>query len=165
MIGDIVSGQKYFVALYICGVIMKLALLLVTFLGSSVLAQPIQGTIIDLNDSQFVEDRLIQSYIERAERENHYDAIDGRFGGQKPLTYYVDQYYVQKAKDEALRASEPFNQMLNDALQAEDEIRNKLAAEQAKFQNAVLTLFQWNDKIGKLEQRLIQCKKSKGRKC
>lgn len=123
------------------------------------------GYLIDLNDSQAVEDGLIKAYLERAARENYYDAIDGRFGGQKPLTFYVDLYYKQKAQDEALRASQPFDQMLNDALQAEDEIRAKLQDLQGHYNFSVLTIKDFEGQIKRLDARLKSCKKTKGRKC
>jgi hypothetical protein len=144
----------------------SLSLTIGLILSTSLHAQEgIPGPIIDLSDSQFVNDKLVAAYIERAERENYWDAIDGRFGGQKPLTYYVDLYYQGLARDEALRATEPVSAMLNDALQKEEEIRDKLLNLQGHYNFSVTTIKDFEGQISKLDARLRLCKKSRGRKC
>jgi hypothetical protein len=144
---------------------MKTLTLLILLIPSLLLAQPIQGTIIDLNDSQFVQDRLYAADIERARRENEFDLIDGRFGGQKPLTFYVDQRAEQAIRDHVLREQQPFNQMLNDALQKEDEIRAKLLDLQGHYSFAQKTINAQFIHLWYLESVIERCKKSRGSSC
>lgn len=157
--------------------------LLITLLPLTASAQCIQGVdcpaetpqeasevqpaypFADLNNSQFTEDQNVAALLERAARENHFDAIDGRFGGQKPLTYYVDQRAAQAAKDELLRQQQPFNQMLNDALQKEDEIRAQLLDLQGHYSFAQKTINAQFIHLWHLESVIEKCKRSKGRRC
>lgn len=128
---------------------------------------------VDLNDTGFVQDKLYAADIERALRENYYNLIDGRFGGvQVPVTYYVELRKQQAIRDAALRAQAQNDSMLNAALEKENNIRaellkaqSDLAKAKADLQNMNLTLFQWNDKVGKIEQKMKVCRNSRGRRC
>lgn len=135
---------------------------------SDVEVQPMPP-LIDLEDSKYVEDMLIKAYIERAQRENYYDAIDGRFGGQKPIMFYVERYYQDKAKEEALREQQAqsghVDQMLNDALKKESEIRSQLLDLQNHYGFAKQTINEQFIRLWWLEDKLKSCKKTKGRKC
>jgi hypothetical protein len=145
---------------------MKTLTLIILLIPSLLLAQDgIPGSFIDLNDTQFVQDKLYAADIERAQRENYYDAIDGRFGGQKPLTYYVDLRAAQAVRDQILREQQPFNQMLNDALQKEDEIRAKLLDLQSHYSFAQKTINAQFIHLWHLESVIERCKQSRGRSC
>jgi hypothetical protein len=138
--------------------------LLFTSLQTTLLSaqvEGISGPYIDLDDSKFVQDKLISSYIERAKRENYYGDLDEsqgqlrRFGPTKPLTFYVDQYYDQQAREEAQRLlnqqSGKVDELLNSSIQKENEIRDQLISMQNK-----------NDGLVK---RLVTCKRTRGRRC
>ena len=109
---------------------MKKIILALCISTTAIAQEGIPGPFINLNDSQFVQDRMVAALLERAQRENYYDAIDGRFGGQKPDTYYIDKYYESKAKEQVQQSIGVNDEMLNNALAQEALIKDKLIAMQ-----------------------------------
>ena len=167
----------------------KLILLVLSFIPLNLQAQPagIPGPLLDLEDSKAIEDMLVNSYVERAARENYYDKLDieeaakagrpiavGRFGtkGDKPLTYYVEIFYKDKAVEQLEREMNNKSQMLDEALEKERQIRAELAERWRHYNLSVTTIkdfeqqiLHWQGVSKGLDAKLKSCKKTRGRKC